>query len=439
MLYSAMQVVVEYSVQGRGYTLATTCFLLSVYIAGYICSLEETKPVYYLCITFSFAMGLYTVPSSIYWVIPVSVAITVYLLVNAYKSRALHDSLKDNVYYRKFVKFFNHGLIAALITTALYALIWLAIGSNLLVKTEGSEYFGMSHATVLLRAPVSSLIRGMDYMLSQPYIQSLSSADFRAECVGWVLRLYNYMIPGFMYIIPVVVFASIAVAGYECIRHFAYSRTIINVMIISNVIVTGLMLVVQKKLPYLRVFSYGAFILTVCFCACFERLINVAIRIYNDMMRKKAGSTVENVAHNESETTVKGEKWYNGKGIYLPLIFCIVLFTVRASSYDYSCQLGTRENDVFNTLYIADVTRRSNIAVLDCDQQYLLKFGWDIDCEKTDVTGADCVIIDKNLLEPGYSGPDFWKFYQTYETIDWDYVDTMRNIYENENFILYIK
>ncbi|WP_026520762.1 glycosyltransferase family 39 protein [Butyrivibrio sp. VCB2001] len=439
LLYSAMQVVVEYSVQGRGYTLATTCFLLSVYIAGFICSLEDTKPSYYVCIAFAFVMGLYTVPSSVYWVIPVSVAISVYLLVNAYKSRQLHDSPKDNVYYRKFMKFFVYGLIAASITAALYALIWLAIGSNLLVKTEGSEYYGLSHATVLVRAPVSSLLKGMEYMLGQPYIQSLSAEDFRAECVGWVLRLYNYMIPGFMYIIPVIVLASIIVAGYECIRHFAYSRTIINLMIISNIIVTMLMLILQRKLPYLRVFSYGGFILTICFCACFERLINVFIRIYNNMLRKKAGAATENIAHKESETTLKGENWYNGKGIYLPLIFCIVLFVFRVTSYDYSCQLGTRENDVFNTLYIADVTRRHNIAVLDCDQQYLLKFGWDIDCQKTDVDGADCVIIDKNLLEPGYSGPDFWKFYQTYETIDWDYIDTMRNIYENENFILYIK
>ena len=271
LLYSAMQVVVEYSVQGRGYTLATTCFLLSIYIAGYICTVEETKPMYYHCLTFALVMGLYTVPSSVYWVIPVCVGIAVYLLVNAYKSRQLHDSLKDNIYYRKFMKFFMHGLIAAFITVALYAVIWLAIGCNLLVKTEDSKFFGLSHATVLLRAPVSSLLRGMEYMLSQPYIQSLSAEDFRAQFVGWVLRLYNYMIPGFMYIIPVIVLVSIIVAAYECIRHFAYSRTIINVMIISNVLVTALMLVVQKKLPYLRVFSYGGFILTICFSFMVQR------------------------------------------------------------------------------------------------------------------------------------------------------------------------
>ena len=158
------------------------------------------------------------------------------------------------------------------------------------------------------------------------------------------------------------------------------------------------------------------------------------------MLRKKGKAQGDvNTAHKETETTIKGEKWWNGKGIYIPLLFCFVVFLLRATSYEYNAQLGERENDVFNTLYIADVTRRSNIAVLDCDQQYLLKFGWDIDCEKTDVTGADCVIIDKKLLEPGYSGPDFWKYYQTFETIDWDYVSTMRSIYENEHFILYIK
>ena len=79
------------------------------------------------------------------------------------------------------------------------------------------------------------------------------------------------------------------------------------------------------------------------------------------------------------------------------------------------------------------------MAVLDCDQQYLLKFGWDIDCDKTDVSDADCVILDRNMLTPNYSGPDFWKFYQTYESIDWDYIDKMRCSYENEDFILYTK
>ncbi len=441
VLYSAMQIVTEYSVLGRGYTLSTTCFLMSIYIAGNICSANETGKFYYRYLAITFILGLYTVPSSVYWVIPISVAIGAYLLINAFESRELRGKLRETIYYKKFSTFFIYGVIAAFVTTVLYGLIWLAIGSNLLVKTEGSEYYGLSHATVLLRAPVSSLLRGIDYMLSQPYIQSLSPKDFDERCIGWGMSLLNYMLPGMSWLLAILIFLALCIALYECIRHLAYSRTVINLIIVSNILVTGGMLIIQHKLPFLRVFSYGAFIVSVCVVTCFERLVNNCIRIYNAYktgkkeLVKAAGASV----HKESETAITGDKWYSGLGVYAPVIVILILFVIRLFSYSFSAQLGERENDVFNTLYIADVRRRHNIAALDCDQQYLLKFGWDIDCQKTDVDGADMVIIDKNLLEPGYSGPDFWKYYQTYETINWDYVDTMRAIYENENFILYIK
>ena len=117
----------------------------------------------------------------------------------------------------------------------------------------------------------------------------------------------------------------------------------------------------------------------------------------------------------------------------------MILFVFRFFDPVFSCQIAERENNVFNTLYAAEVAKRQSIAVIDCDQQYLLKFGWDIDCDKTNIRGADCVLLDKNMFTPKYTGEDFWKFYQTYETIDWDYLSTMTVIYENDNFILYIK
>ena len=440
ILYSSMQIVTEYAVQGRGYTLATTCFLISIYVAGYICSADETHIFYYRALAIAFILGLYTVPSSVYWVIPMSVAIGGYLLINAYASKRVRGKATESIYYKKFNLFFIYGIIAAFLTFILYGVIWLAIGSNLLVKTDGTEYYGLSHGTVLLRAPVTSLLRGMNYMLDQPYIQSLPVKEFNEKCLDWMLSLFNYMLPGMMYVIVFVIGFSLVIALYECIRHLAYSRTLINLIILSNLLITGAMLLIQHKLPYLRVFSYSSFVVAICFSACLEVLINAGIRFYN---RQKTGlhqdKMSEKADYKEAETTIKGENWYNGIGVYIPVAAALILFCVRASSYEFGAQLGERENDVFNTLYIADVSRRHNIAVMDCDQQYLLKFGWDIDCEKTDVDGADCVILDKELMTPGYSGPDFWKFYQTYETINWDYIDTMRAIYENERFILYIK
>ncbi len=440
LLYSCMQIVNDYSVQGRGYTLGTTCFLVSVYLAGRICSIEETNKWYYRLLALSFILGLYTVPSSIYWVLPMSFAISACLLINGYKSRGMRPRLSDNAYVRKFNVFFIHGVIAALITTALYAMIWFAIGSNLLVKNETSAFYGMSHGAVLLKAPFGCLKTGIDYMLGQPYIQSVSPEEFRMQFIPWVSSLFNYMLPGLSNAISYALILGLIVAVYECVRHFSYSRTVINIIIVSNILITGLMLILQLKLPYLRVFSYEAFIVTVSVCTCLERIINTAVRMYNyEIRQNSAASDSERPVHREFETAIKGDKWYSGIGVYFPAAVIIAVFVVRAAGGNFSLQLAGRETDVFSTLYIADVTHRRNIAVLDCDQQYLLKFGWDIDCNKTDVEDADCVIIDKDMMTPGYSGEDFWKFYQTYETINWDYIDTMRVTYENENFILYTK
>ncbi len=434
LIYASMEVINEYSIQGRGYTLGITCFLVAVYSAGKICSADETGLLYYWFLGISFVLALYDVPSNVYFVIPVSVAIAAYLLINAYRNGGVQGSVTATSYYRKFNRFFVAGIVSALITVFLYGVIWLAIGSNLLVKTQGSEYFGLSHGTVLLRSPMTSLLTGARYMLDQPYIQSLPPEEFRDRLSGWVISLYDYMLPGLALLTGIVILVAVGISLYECIRHFLYSRTAINVMILSNVIITAVILFIQHKLPYLRVFSYGAVIVTLCFCTCVERLINVTIRIYNRQIKG-----TEKTESKEFEVAVRGDNWYSGIGVYIPVLCAIILFILRFNSQGFKSQLDDRENELMGTLYVAGVEKRQNMAVLDCDQQYLLKFGWDIDCKKTDVTDADCVIIDKNMMTPGYGGEDFWKFYQTYETIDWDYVKSLRAIYENERFILYVK
>ena len=243
---------------------------------------------------------------------------------------------------------------------------------------------------------------------------------------------------GFGFIIPVLLIACIVIAVYECIRHMAFSRSVMDIICVCNLVITTLLLIFQRKLPYLRVFSYACAIVCFCFCICAENFINVMIRFYNRKLTKE-GASEGYMQINETERAVRTDKWYSGYGVYIPVVLIVALFVIRYIDPSYKSQLAGRETEVYSTLYVADVTNRDNIAVLDCDQQYLLKFGWDIDCTKTDVEGADCVIIDKNMLTPGYAGEDFWKFYQTYETIDWEYMDTMRSIYENERFILYVK
>ena len=116
------------------------------------------------------------------------------------------------------------------------------------------------------------------------------------------------------------------------------------------------------------------------------------------------------------------------------MIFSVLMFLNPA----YFAQHGDREANCYNALFITNPDANKKLCVLDCDQQYLLKFGWGIECENTDPVGCDYVLIDRNMMEPGYSGYDAWKFYQNYDTIPWDYINSELYIfYENENFVLY--
>ncbi|WP_026652762.1 glycosyltransferase family 39 protein [Butyrivibrio proteoclasticus] len=437
-LYASMQVVNEYSVQGRGYTLATTCYLIAIYIIGIMCNAGETKTRYFVMFGISLVLGLYTVPSSVYWVVPTSFAAALYLFINGLRIRKVYKKISDNMYFRTLKTLIITGVLAALATTFLYTIIWLAIGSNLLIKDETSAFYGLSHGTALVRGPVQCVQTGIDYMLNQPYIQSLDPAEFKANYFNWCINLLNYMLPGVPYVLAFFICVSLVVLITGFFRHFEYSITVINLLIVSNVVLTQLMLIYQHKLPYLRVFGYGCVTISLAICGILEKSINVLIRIYNS--KETDGVNLKAVAsHREHETIVHKEKSISWIGLFIPVIIIGILFFVRFFDPSFSCQLGERENDIFNTMLVADIPNRKNIAVIDCDQQYLLKFGWGIDCTKTDVTDADCVIIDKNLFEPGYSGGDFWKFYQTYETIDWEYIDSMHAQYETDRLILYTK
>ena len=221
----------------------------------------------------------------------------------------------------------------------------------------------------------------------------------------------------------------------ECIRHFEYSRTSLNLMVVINILYVVVILFSTHNLPGLKGFGYGSFLATIAVCSCFEKSINAVIRLYNRIKSKDQDSAVS--AHKETEKVLNN--WYSGLFVYTPIALILVLFFFRLSSNSFNAQLGARENAVFDAMYIANLNGRANPAVLDCDQDYLLQFEWGRKCEKHDVNGADCVILDRNMVIPGYNGDDAFKFYQDYKTIDFEYLDTMHIEYENEHFIIYTK
>ena len=125
--------------------------------------------------------------------------------------------------------------------------------------------------------------------------------------------------------------------------------------------------------------------------------------------------------------------------LLIPVLLGVAFLISQTLNPAFFAQLGTREDNAYLALLMAHPQQRSKLCVCDVDQKYLLKFGWNMECDNTQVEGSDCVILDRNMTKAGYQGEDLWKYYQTYETIPWGYIRTMHVIYENDDFILYVK
>lgn len=157
-LFAAMYNVVQQAAQGRGYALSGFFLLAAVNCLYEICIPEKTAAVkekrrfwYYAGFTACLTGGLYTIPSNLYWVVSVCMAGGLYLLFTGE--------------YKKLFRLVIASAAAAIVTFGLYTIIWLAIGSNFLVKEEASAFYGMSHFQVLKTAPFAAFSRGMEAML----------------------------------------------------------------------------------------------------------------------------------------------------------------------------------------------------------------------------------------------------------------------------------
>lgn len=439
VLYASMQVVNEYSIQGRGYTFATFCFLLAIYVAADLCKAGEDKKYRYITFVFCIVYGLYTTPSSIYWAIPVCITVVLFLSINGFRSRQYFENDSENIYLKKLNSFVAAMIVSIFLSLVLYAIIWLMVGANQLVGDKNSIFYGTSNGLVLLRNPGKALGTGMEFMLSQRRVDHWSVDLFKDKVLSWFVDLLNYMIPGMWFILFVFMISGLAIMITECFRHFEYSRTVINLMVIVNIFFVLLVLIITHNLPALKGFGYGSFLMTLCVMSTFEKIINVTIRQYNKYINGDNIFEKRSESHKETENVTSTGKWYDGIGTYIPVVAIVILFIVRLFGSSFNAQVDERENDIFNSMYIANLAGKRNPCVLDTDQQYLLKFGFGIDCSKTDVTGADVVILDREMMKPAYEGSYLSRFYQTYETMDWEYLDTMHILYENDSIVLYTK
>lgn len=404
-LYASMEIVNQLAVQGRGYALASCLYLTAFNELLQIVKFGKTGKRYYIVLACAFIWAIYTLPSSVYFVVPLCVIGGGWLL--------LEKRIKE------FWQLFVTALISAVCVTGLYAVIWLAIGSNLLSKMPERDFYGMSHVSIILHAPFAALQTGIKYMLDTPYIQSVPREGYLSRFGIWIKALLEYYYSGMSAFLAVMI--GIGLIGLAAVLGISISKRLkktdgreaadfLEWYLLLSFILTPLMLIIQAALPYYRVFSYFGIPVVLLFTWLVVKIVAV---IKKPVLAYVVAACVA--------------------------LLCII----HLGSPSYLAQYSDREAAIEDACEHMDMQSDKIVFVSDCDQEYLVKYLYDREDTAGTMQDADYILLDKLLLLTAEEfekadSADKWKFYVYHDGIEWDYIEKeMVFCYENERFVLY--
>ena len=396
MMYAGAYLIHRLSVQGRGYTLAITCYLISLH-AIYRIGMSGRRICDYVIFAAALTMGLYILPSSVYWVVPVCITGGLYMLIKKY--------------YNRLFRLVISALCAAAATLCLYSVIWLAIGANLMSKDETGAYYGMHQVRGILSSPAGALKTGIGYMLATPYIQSID----RLKCITTLPEYLNdlfgnyYSYCGVMLMMLVILITAWHIVN--AIRQVYYKRSSLMASLYTSAALVSVpvMLVIQSVQPYKRVLSF--YVIPIAFGLMY--LLGTFCEKYT----------------------------YERPG---RIMSCIVMgitavcICLRLTNAAYREPLAGRENNIEKVLEDIDTSRIDRIFYTDDYQKYVLKFYHDVmpeECE--DIRDADYVITGPEFFDKKYNEAE-WPVLYSYHNAKVNFVEErMVKIAEEDGYAIY--
>lgn len=420
-LFAAMYNVVQQAAQGRGYALSGFFLLAAVNCLYEICIPEKTEEGkgkrrfwYYAGFAVCLTGGLYTIPSNLYWVVPVCMAGGLYLLFTRE--------------YKKLFRLVIASAAAAIVTFGLYTIIWLAIGSNFLVKEETGAFYGMSHFQVLKTAPFAAFSRGMEAMLSDPNIQSIDRSRFNNEFTLYLGRVLNQVYPNGSHILPVLILFGLllmlALIIISC-RRKEKSMFFLSLYVFVLTVMVPVFLVIQCVFPYLRVFTYMGSVLSMMFVLMPYALWAIV---------KPAA---DRLAQRRSFSLPAGSAAY---GSLLAAAAAILLAVVYCRLPEYNAGYDSRDNHIYaalkqldekevDTVLTGDVYARQNLYfhILRCRGKELVM----------DYEHPDYVLMDK--IQTGPEGEELvWPYEMNTQNFPWEWIEGhMEVVFEDDAYIAY--
>ena len=392
-LYAAVWQVNNFSIQGRGYTLSITFYLLALLCLEKICREKASKWDYiiYAC---SLTGGLYALISSTFWVIPVCLTGGIVLLFTKK--------------YQTMWKLIGASLIAACMTLFLYMLIWLAIGANLMSKNPESIYYGVYQVTIILKTPFEAMKTGIDYMLATPYIQGDARSVIIAKLFSYLSTLFNLFYSNLGEALTIVC-ALGGIAAIICAvlnRKNSFDKWFLNVYLAVSVVMVPTMLIIQSVHPYYRVFTF------------FAVPVSILLIWLLSLLSKMVSDKRRNIYY-----------WCSC-GVLL------VFSLLTLSGESYNTQYAHRETEIASILE-NEIDQMDSIFYVDDYQKYVIKFYYDKELSEESMQEAEYVLLPKEVWNEEYEVP-VWPTMYGHEAIDFAYLEeAFHVINESESYELY--
>lgn len=394
-LYAGMDSVNYLAVQGRGYTLATTLYLISLCCLYQICISEYTKKRHYIIFSISLTAGLYTLASSVYWVLPTCIAGGFILLM----------CKKIKILLRLIVA----SVVAAVNTVIIYSIVWLAIGSNLLQDDPSLATYGKDHLKILFSDPLRAWIYGRDYMASSPFVQGgVPLQSMAISFVPYWKNILNGFYPHMAYVLFAIFLSVILFSAVIVLKRQKYSDQdkFLSIYLTCAVILIPLIMFLQRIVPYDRVYSFAGVptALSVLFT------VSMISRFFRDKIKNVMMVTLS--------------------------VLGIMMLYYNLSNESYNRAYGRREDEIWELLKQDGVSKESKFFLIDEYQQLLLCFYYREYQEVSSVEEADVLMMPLESTE----NVEFvgWPIYYPFNYFDWEYIEREFDItYENEGYLLY--
>ena len=381
------------AVQGRGYSLGTFFLMLAVYFGYRIAFKVEVKKKDYFLWAIALWLGLYTVVTSVYWVVGLCLSCGIVLLV-----------LKK---YKVLVKLVISSLIAAVFTTISYATMWFSIGAQRISSDITTGYYGADVWFLIKEFPRTCLMRGIEIMTTDRSVQGVDRdaflRDFKFFARGILSEVFGITSMWFFYGLIALVVVSLILFVICVVRK---KNKYIYLLALSSIGFLGMFVTlwVQSAYPFVRVFSF----------------IGIFIIIPIGMLYAVV-----------AEYLTKFIKWK-----YVGLVLCVlaVLFTgMKLTSDQYNYEYDYVDYFALDAIRHVEWHEVGTFMVSDYYIEQQVQFHKIIGdkCElQVDMDSPDVILTKKQL-----SG--YWPDYITSEDLEKCYVQEREVLYENEIYIVY--